>query len=76
MPRLSYDQRRAGAGVALAVMILGIANYYLRWGLFGGAARQALVVGAAAGVAYAMFVGPTPDEIRAEQQRRRGGRRP
>jgi hypothetical protein len=72
---MSYDQRRAGAGIVLAGMLLGAANHFLRLGLFGRAAKEMMVLSIAAGFLYARFIGPTVDEIRAENERRGRGRR-
>lgn len=70
---LSLTGKRIVAGIGLAVLLFGVGNYY--WlKLFAPYDKKVLVLSAVlAGVCILLF-GPTPEELREYQQKKRSAR--
>jgi len=70
---LSLTLKRAIAAAYLGVLILCASNYYLDWGVLGGADRTVLAIVSFIGVLVAARYGPALVEGIREYRRRQGG---
>jgi len=70
---LSLTLKRAIAAAYLAVLILCASNYYLDWGVLGGARRTVQAIVGFIGVLGAARYGPALVEEIREYRRRQGG---
>jgi len=70
---LTYNQRRLVTGMIIAALLLAMANYWLRWDLFGAwdwhVARAALIVGL---ILVATRYLPGPEQVMRDHDDARG----
>jgi hypothetical protein len=74
MLRLSFNSRRAIVGVALALTLFCLINYYLGFGLFGSLDKKVLIASFGVLGFCILYIGPTMGELREYRDRRRGSR--
>lgn len=70
MKPLSFNCKRLGAGVLLLSALLGFANHYFRWQMFGQFNKEAMIGVFVVLALYLIRVGPTLNEIQEYRQKK------
>ena len=61
--RLTYIQKRIGAGILVLVALFVLVNYLKHWEIFGGLDKQVLIAVYVLVFPYWLFIGPSMQEM-------------